>query len=227
MKIRDYIILSVASLCIGYVVAMNSTTTEVVNDPDSTVIDTTIIRDTTVNVAGKTALFIGDSHTANHTNGWQIQVSKAVGFKMINASVGGKTTYWMINQAVYQVNDNIDYCFVYGGANDMYSHISPQAAVENIKGIARICREHNTKCIVLTGFDPVKCTKTSNPNYAKKYAMFQRLLLTEDMDGAIIVDTRVVERTDCWDGLCHMSPSGHAKVAKKVIEDLKFKKVSK
>jgi hypothetical protein len=47
------------------------------------------------------------------------------------------------------------------------------------------------------------------------------------MDGAIIVDTRVVERTDCWDGLCHMSHSGHTKVAKKVIEDLKFKKVSK
>lgn len=222
MKIRDYIILSVVSLCIGYIFATNTNTNTV-----STVTDTIPVQDTTVNVSGKTALFIGDSHSANHSNGWQIQVSNAVGFKMINASVGGKTTYWMINQAVYKINDNIDYCFIYGGANDMYSNISPEDAIENIKGIARICKAHNTKCIVLTGFDPIKCTRTPNVNYPKKYSLFQKLLLTNGIDGATVIDTRVVDRTDCWDGLCHMSPSGHAKIAKKVIEDLKLKKVSK
>ncbi len=46
---------------------------------------------TVVNVKDKTALYIGDSHTANHNAGWQVQLSKAVGFKMINASVGGKS----------------------------------------------------------------------------------------------------------------------------------------
>jgi lysophospholipase L1-like esterase len=225
MKIKDYLILGTASLLIGYVFASIEVSTVKNLDPDTLVAEVPI--DTTIDVKGKVALFIGDSHTSNHSAGWQKQLCDSVGFKMKNESVGGKTTYWMINQALYTINDNIDYCFVYGGANDMYGIISPQAAIENIKGIARMCNGHNVKCIVLTGFDPVKCTATRNPNYAKKYAMFQRLLLTEDMDGAIIVDTRVVERTDCWDGLCHMSHSGHTKVAKKVIEDLKFKKVSK
>ena len=182
--------------------------------------------DTPINVEGKTALFIGDSHSSNHTQGWQVQLSKAVGFKMINASIGGKTTYWMLEQAVYKITNKIDYCFVYGGANDMYSsYITPQEAVDNIKGIARICEGKGVKCVVLTGFDPIKCTRTPNKGYAGKYSRFQEMLLSEYMDGAKVVDTRVVARTDCWDGLCHMAPSGHKKIAEKVIEDLAFQRL--
>ena len=71
--------------------------------------------DTTINVDGKTALFIGDSHTCNKNSGWQLLVCRETGMKMINPSVSGKTTYWMLNMAVYKMTDNIDYCFVYGG----------------------------------------------------------------------------------------------------------------
>ena len=152
--------------------------------------------------------------------------SPSVFFKMINASVGGKTTYWMLEQAVYRINTKVDYVFVYGGANDMYSSsITPKEAVDNIRGIARIATKHGAKCIIITGFDPIKCTRTPNPNYGRRYATFQDMLLTEYMEGAIVVDTRVVARTDCWDNLCHMAPSGHKKIASKVIKDLKFKKV--
>lgn len=188
--------------------------------------DTVVIKDTLVNVKDKTALFIGDSHTSNHAQGWQKQLSDSVGFKMINASVGGKTTYWMLDQALYKINDNIDYVFVYGGANDMYSSsIKPEHAVENVKGIARMARKRGITCVILTGFDALKCTKTQNPNYATRYTKFQQLLLTSDMEGAIVIDTRVVDRRDCWDNLCHMAPSGHRKIANKIIKDLKFKKV--
>lgn len=182
--------------------------------------------DTTTNVKNKTALYIGDSHTSNHTQGWQKQLSDSVGFKMINASVGGKTTYWMLDQALYKINDKVDYVFVYGGANDMYSsHIKPEHAVENIKGIVRMAVKRGITCVVLTGFDASKCTKTQNPNYATRYAKFQQLLLTSDMEGAIVIDTRVVDRRDCWDNLCHMAPSGHKKIANKIIKDLKLKKI--
>jgi lysophospholipase L1-like esterase len=189
---------------------------------DTIVIDTP----TTFNVKGKTALFIGDSHTANHNNGWQKVLSDKVGFNMINASILGKTTYWMVNEAVYRLTNEIDYCFVYGGANDMYtSSITVKEAIQNIKGIARICNNLGIKCIILTGFDPVKCTRTSNPRYAYKYAELQRILLSEYMEGARVIDTRVVDRVDCWDGLCHMNPAGHRKVAEKVIKDLHFQKI--
>jgi len=176
-------------------------------------------------VQGQTALFIGDSHTANFKNGWQRQLSDSVGFKLIPAAVSGKTTYFMLDMAVYKITDQIDWCFVYGGANDMYTQsISPQEAKDNIQAIARLCSRRGVRCVVLTGFDPVKCTQTQNPNYARRYSTFQQLLL-EGVEGATVVDTRVITRADCWDALCHMSPSGHAKIAERVIQVLKLKKI--
>jgi len=174
-------------------------------------------QDTLLNVKGKTALFIGDSHTANFKNGWQRRLSDSVGFVCKNAAVSGKTTYFMLDMAVYKLSDNINWCFVYGGANDMYTHtISPQEAVDNISAIARLCQRKGIRCVVITGFDPIQCTRTDNPYYAKRYAAFQHILLTQGVPGATVVDTRVVALKDCWDPLCHMAPSGHAKVAKRV-----------
>ncbi len=180
-------------------------------------------QDSLQDVKGQIALFIGDSHTANFKNGWQRQLSDSVGFKYRNAAVSGKTTYFMLNMAVYKITDEIDWCFIYGGANDMYTHsISPQEAVDNIQAIARLCSKRGIKCVILTGFDPIKCTRTDNPYYAKRYASFQQILL-RGIEGATVVDTRVVERSDCWDALCHMSPSGHTKIARRLIEELGLK----
>ena len=106
----------------------------------------------------------------------------------------------------------------------MYTQsITPNEAVDNIRAIARMCQKRAIRCVVLTGFDPVKCTRTDNPYYAKKYAAFQEILLTQGVEGATVVDTRVVALKDCWDPLCHMAPSGHAKIARKVIQDLRLK----
>jgi lysophospholipase L1-like esterase len=220
MNLKDGLILTVLSLGLGWVVVSATTPTPIQSQTDSTVVDTPVI----INVKGKTALFIGDSHTANHNNGWQKVLSNKVGFNMINVSVLGKTTYWMLEQAHLKLNNKIDYCFVYGGANDMYtSSITPKEAVDNIKGIAKMCNRLGVKCVVITGFDPVTCTRTPNKGYGYKYATFQRLLLTEHMEFAQVIDTRVVARTDCWDGLCHMNPTGHKKIANKVIKDLNLR----
>ncbi len=50
---------------------------------------------------------------------------------MINASVGGKTTYWMLETGHLKINDDIDYCFVYGGANDMMSLWTNEHGIKN------------------------------------------------------------------------------------------------
>jgi len=227
MKLKDYVILTGCSLFLGWAI-VESHPSNIDPLAISTIVvpQDTIPKDTQVNVKGLNALFIGDSHTANRANGWQKVLSDSVGFKSHNASVGGKTTYWMLDIAVYKITNEYDYVFVYGGANDMYSsHIDPQAAVDNIKGIARIATKRGAKCIVLTGFDPHKCTRTENKAYPGRYSRFQELLLTDYMEGATVVDVRgVVNRVDCWDNLCHMNPNGHKKIAEKIIKDLKFKK---
>ena len=142
---------------------------------------------------------------------------------MNNVSVVGKTTGWMLERARLNLSSNYDYCFIYGGANDMYTQsITVKQAVNNIKQIVKLCKIHDVKPVILTGFDPIKCTRTSNVNYGPKYAKFQQTLL--DSFGTMVVDTRVIEREQCWDNLCHMNPEGHRKVAEKVILTCKFKK---
>jgi lysophospholipase L1-like esterase len=224
MKTKDYVILISCSLFLGWVLTSGKSTPKpIIKDTIKPIVDTPIV----YNVKDKTVLFIGDSHTANRVNGWQKVLSDSVGFKSHNVSVGGKTTYWMLEMAVYKITNEYDYVFVYGGANDMYSsHITPQEAVENIKGIVRMVTKRGAKCVVLTGFDPYKCTRTENKVYPSRYARFQELLLSEYMVGATVVDIRgVVNRVDCWDNLCHMNPNGHRKIAEKIIKDLGFKKI--
>lgn len=208
----------------GMIASSTATSTVTTNPPQKITQDTVIIpKDTLVSVKDKTALIIGDSHSANNTNGWQKVLCDKTGMKMINASVGGKTTYWMLDMALYKINDKIDYCFVYGGANDMYSSgIKPVHALRNIQGIVRMCNGRGVKCFVLTGFDPVKCTRTNNPNYPGRYAKLQQMMLDSIKD-ATVIDTRVVNIKDCWDNLCHMAPSGHKKIAEKIIQDTKFR----
>ena len=195
------------------------TTTVKVDTTKQVVTQQVIVND----VRGKKALFIGDSHTANHGYGWQVQLCKATGLIQNNISVGGKTTSWMLTQAQMHVNPNYDYCFIYGGANDMYnSHISAINAFNNIQYMVNLCNYKGVKPIVLTGFDYAVCTRTANKAYPGKGAELQRLLLGQ-LQNATVVDTRVVYRSDCGDELCHMNYSGHQKMAQAVIKACKFK----
>jgi hypothetical protein len=49
--------------------------------------------------------------------------------------------------------------------------------------------------------------------------------LQEGVVGATVVDTRVISRVDCGDGLCHMNQSGHKKIAEKIIKDLALQRI--
>jgi hypothetical protein len=236
MNIKDGILLMLASLVFGWAVSSTNQTnplpqvdtpkvaTKVVTTPTPQRIVAPISFDTINDIKGKKALFIGDSHTANHGYGWQVQLCSATGLIPNNISVGGKTTSWMLTQANLHVNSNYDYCFIYGGANDMYnSHISAANAFNNIQYIVNLCVYKGVKPIVLTGFDYSVCTRTENKSYAGKGAELQRMLLNQ-LRNAQVVDTRVVYRSDCGDALCHMNYSGHRKMCEAVISACKFKK---
>ena len=191
---------------------------------DSVVVDTVIVHDTILDVKGKNVLFIGDSHTSNTTSGWQLILSNKTKMRMNNISVGGKTTGWMLQRAKESLHSGIDYCFIYGGANDMYSSsISITTAVKNIQMIVNLCNQKGIHAVVITGFNPLICVNTpSNSFYASKYRKFQDELLN-NIKGANVIQTYVVSETDCWDGLCHMAPSGHKKMADCIIKNMKFK----
>ena len=208
---------------IGYLFLKPETTkTEVVVLDTPSVNEKIKLVDTFINVKDKIAMFIGDSHTANNVNGWQAQLCQATGMKMTNLSVGGKTTYWMLQVGTKNIKKGIDYCFIYGGANDMYSGtIKPQKALSNVQLMVNICKENGVKAVVITGFDP-KVTNTKSSTYVKDYIELQKLFM-DSLTNATVIDTRVVDKKDCWDVYCHMAPSGHKKISHKIIKDMKLK----
>ena len=181
--------------------------------------------DTVVSVKGKTVLFIGDSHTA-YSNGWQDRLCRRTGMTYLNTAVGGKQTSWMVEEARQKVTGYFDYCFIYGGANDMAGNRSPMKSVKNIQTIVNLCNKTHVKPIVVTGFDPVTCIDVRGRDvyrgYPQRYARFQQLLI-DSIKGATVIKTHYISRTDCGDFLCHMAASGHRKMADSIIKTMKFK----
>jgi len=183
--------------------------------------------DTVVSVKGKTVLFIGDSHTS-YSNGWQDRLCRRTGMTYLNTAVGGKQTSWMVEEARQKVTGYFDYCFIYGGANDMAGNRSPMKSVKNIQTIVNLCNKAQVKPIVVTGFDPVTCIDVRGRDvyrgYPQRYARFQQLLV-DSIKGATVVKTHYISRTDCGDFICHMAASGHRKMADSIIKVMKFKTI--
>ena len=229
MKLKDGILLMLASLVFGWLILKAKPT---IKDPmalgEIAVIDTikpVIKQDTIVSVKGKNVLFIGDSHTAADY-GWQHQLCKKTQMRYLNTAVGGKQTKWMIEVAKLHVNSGYDYCFIYGGANDMASNRAPIKAVCNIQKIVNMCLAKQVTPIVLTGFDPLTCVAVGNRTalkvYPQRYAKFQQLLV-DSIVGAKVLKTHCISRTDCGDYLCHMTGSGHRKMCNFIISACRFK----
>jgi len=184
------------------------------------------VSDTQTNVKGKKSLFIGDSHTANKTGwGWQSIVCKETGMIETNLAIGGKQTSWMIQIVNSNVSSKYDYCFIYGGSNDYFGSVPTEKIISNIQRMVDTCNTRKVTPIVLTGFDNVKCT-TVDGKIKERGRLFKKSLI-ENIKNAKILDTRVIEITDCGDKLCHMKPSGHKKVANSVIDQMKFERLEK
>ena len=183
--------------------------------------------DTVVSVKGKTVLFIGDSHTT-YAYGWQDRLCRRTGMTYLNTAVGGKQTAWMVGEARQKITNYFDYCFIYGGANDMAGNRSPMKSVKNVQIIVDLCIKAHVKPIVVTGFDPITCIDVRGRDvyrgYPQRYARFQQLLV-DSIRGATVVKTHYISRTDCGDFLCHMAASGHRKMADSIMKTMKFKTI--
>ena len=229
MKIKDRLLLTAASLALGWLLVEATTMSISSVTPNSTLVIDTIKhvkpQDTINDISSKRALFIGDSHTAAEF-GWQHQLCKKTQMQYLNTAVGGKQTTWMLEVAKLHVNSGYDYCFIYGGANDMVGNRTPIKAVHNIQKIVNMCLEKQVTPIVLTGFDPLTCvivgSRESYKMYPSRYAKFQQLLV-DSIKGAKVIKTHCISRTDCGDFLCHMTGSGHRKMADFIILACRFK----
>jgi len=194
---------------------------------DTTVIVTPVLGlDTIVDVKGKKSLFIGDSQTSGYGWGWQDILCKETGMRLTNTAVVGKHLPWMVNVAKTSITSNYDYCFIYGGANDIHGNRNPYSVVKDVQKIVNMCNDKGVQPIVLTGFNAEECVRPIKGQhfYPKAYTRYQTILM-DSLKNVKIVDTRVVVRTDCADWTCHMKLSGHRKIANAVIDQMNFKTI--
>lgn len=180
----------------------------------------------TLDIKGKSAIFIGDSYTANHIYGWQIILGKKTGLNIYNISEVGKQSLWMVNKIRENIKPNYNYCFIYGGMNDIYGSKNPYYIVKNIQKIIDICNSKKVQPVVIIGFNAEKCIQSPKGKeiYPKLYTQYQKILM-DNIKYAIIIDTRVINRQDCGDWLCHLNKNGHIKIANAVIKQMKIKTV--
>lgn len=193
----------------------------------TTSIDTNIkyVEVESLDVRDKKAFFIGDSQTSNRDGwGWQSVLCKKTGMKETNHSQIGKHTKWMVEKQRQYLDTTYDYCFIYGGANDIHGNMDPYYVVKNIQKMVDYAKSMGVTPVVLMGYNSVDVIRPIKGQefYPKAYQRYQEVLL-EKLVGVVIIDTRVLERKDCADWTCHMQPSGHRKVAEEVICQMNFK----
>jgi hypothetical protein len=186
-------------------------------------------KDTLINCQGKKVLFIGDSHTT-YDKGWQDQLCKKTGMVGTNTAIGGKRTDWMLTQLLKNIDSSYNYCFIWGGANDAASCTPLQEITDNIQKMVNVCNGYGVTPIILTGFDPELCINVSKQdlsgwgNYISKYTELQHMISIQ-VKKCTVVKNHFISRKDgdCDDFICHMSASGHRKMANGIINNLKFK----
>lgn len=177
-----------------------------------------------VDVKGKKVLFIGDSQTANRDGyGWQTLLCKRTGMIGTNLAQVGKHTPWMINKLRQNLDTTYDYCFIWGGANDIHGNRDPYKVMSDIQTMVDMCRDKNVRPIVILGYNSIDVIRPIKGQefYPKTYAKYQQVLL-DNLTNVQIVDTRILERKDCADWTCHMQPSGHRKIYEQVVRSLNF-----
>jgi hypothetical protein len=182
-----------------------------------------IIKDSTVDLINVPVLFIGDSHTSNHSWGWQVILKNKTKLKLHNTSIVGKHLPYMLSVAKKTITPYFKYCFVYGGVNDLYGKRDPYLVFKDVQKIVNICKQNNVQCVIITGVSP-NCIKPLKDGklFFKNYSKYQQLL-TDSIVGAKVISITTVNTNDCYDWVCHMNQSGHKKIANTVIEKMNFK----
>jgi hypothetical protein len=179
-------------------------------------------------VAGKKALFIGDSHTSAYGWGWQDKLCQKTGMKPTNTAMVGKQTDWMMTRLKKYGDSTYSYCFIYGGGNDIAAGVSPQKIYRNISYMVSYAEELGMQPVVITGSDPSLVIKPVSGHwrrYINNKAKLQNLL-ADSLQGAVVIDVRdIIEKRDCADFLCHMKMSGHEKISNRVINKMGFVKI--
>jgi lysophospholipase L1-like esterase len=105
---------------------------------------------------GKSALFVGDSHTIASPS-WAEAIKAKFGLgSTAKIASNGKTTAWMLTnlQTYLSKNKAPDYIFIWGGTNDAYGSTKIDDITKNIQAMVTLGKSKGSKVIVVQGYAP-------------------------------------------------------------------------
>ncbi|MSQ79977.1 MAG: SGNH/GDSL hydrolase family protein [Flavobacteriaceae bacterium] len=176
---------------------------------------------------GGSILFVGDSLTEGNYS-YSYLIKKLLAGRHVDIlAKGGMRTKWMLdNLKTTLANKHYDNVVIYGGVNDMFSAVTPLAAIANIQAMVDIVVAQGGIAYVIVGYNAVqfmgKVKPTSYvPTYdgmwqlVLKYADFQRQLASK-IKNATIIPVFSMEPSYTSDGI-HPNGAGHVKIKDIVI----------
>jgi lysophospholipase L1-like esterase len=145
------------------------------------------------NPLGKSAVFIGDSHTAGFGWGWQDSLAKKYGFKIqANLSKGGLRTDQLLPILEKYLASNPPkphMLFIYAGANDNFSLVQNQKATENIQKMVDLGRKAGIQSVfVISGYRSSKVIWDLGRygNYIQKSDLFKENLIKNIKNATVV-----------------------------------------
>ena len=113
-------------------------------------------KDLSLPAKGKSALFVGDSHTIASPS-WAEAIKAKFGLGSIaKIAANGKPTSWMLTnlQAYLAKNKAPDYIFIWGGTNDAYGSTKIDDITKNIQAMVTLGKSKGSRVIVVQGYAP-------------------------------------------------------------------------
>ena len=188
------------------------------------ILSSLFIQNNIIDLNNVPVLFIGDSHTANHSWGWQILLRNKTKLELHNTAVVGKQLPWMVSIGKKTITPYFKYCFIYGGVNDIHSKRNPYLVYKDVQHIVNICNSKNVIPVVILGLNVNECISVTKEKeyFSINYKKYQQLL-NDSIVGAKIININTINKNDCFDWICHMKYSGHKKLSDLVIKQMNFK----
>lgn len=172
---------------------------------------------------GKTALFVGDSHTALFGNGWQDTLAKLYGFSVVNIAKSGIQTSQMLSSLTTYLNSKPtpDLLFIYGGANDIYGKVAASTVFKNIQAMVDLGIDKGIKpsnIFVITGYRTSKVTKGSKyaqGGFPERMDAVKETMNTQVKRATVVPIWEGGTSADTGDGL-HLNSKAQARFAQHI-----------
>lgn len=164
---------------------------------------------------------VGDSISANRTDGWQQHVSNYLSWPIEKnlSKVGYRTEQMKLSLVQHLIaNEAPDVIFIYGGVNDIFAGRTASSALKNIQDMVDTSLDHGVNRVyVVAGYD---FTKINNAQNAARTLALQKSIEGKIKGAKVIPIWMGIKGKYSRDGI-HLTNEGQREFSTHVIKSIR------